>query len=400
MTSRALRIGVLIGDTLVEERLLDGATPITFGQSLRCTISIPADGVPREHVLFTRDGERFVLHVTGEAPRALERGARGKLRIGEATVLYQEVARAIAPAMALPRELRGSLADRIDRRLATVIGASLALHVAIAAWAWTHDADAPLLDTPLGAKFERATIDVADVIEPPARPGAATPVAPQIQTPAHIVQPTRVIVPHRLDEPVHLEDATRLASILTGTDTGAGGVGEMAHHRPSADLAHQIDEAREHPVTIGDGTPTSRQGREAIGTDPHGLPIEEAHEDHLHATGHEPGRVEIHGLEPEEKTSLSPQVVLDKINALYMAGLQRCYRKGLTLDAHLGGTVAITFTVDEAGRVTEPDAHGIDPQVDRCISSEMTRWRFTAPHDAQGAPTETTFHVSLALQPS
>ncbi len=75
MTSRALRLGVLIGDTLVEEQLLDGATPITFGQSLRCTISVPADGVPREHVLFTCEGERFVLHVAGAAPQPLERGA-------------------------------------------------------------------------------------------------------------------------------------------------------------------------------------------------------------------------------------------------------------------------------------------------------------------------------------
>ncbi|MGE5181186.1 MAG: AgmX/PglI C-terminal domain-containing protein [Acidobacteriota bacterium] len=401
MTSRALRIGVLIGDTLVEEQLVDAATPITFGQSLRCTISVPADGVPREHVLFTRDGDAFVLHVAGQPPQPLARGARGKLRVGDATVLYQEVARAVVPVPVLPRELRGSLADRIDRRLATIVGASLALHVAIAAWAWTHDAGAPLLDTPLSGKFERATIDVADVIDAP-KPGAAVPVAPTVQTPARIVQPTRVTVPHRPDEPVRLEDAARLASILAGPDADETGVGSMGHRRPSADLAQQLDDARHHRVTIGDGTPTSREGREALGTDDHGLPIHEQATDRIHAPDAVPerGRVHLDGLKSEEKTTLTAQLVLDKINALYMAGLQRCYRKGLALDAHLGGTVAISFTVDEAGRVTEPDAEGIDPQVDHCITSQMATWRFTAPRDAKGERTDTTFHVSLALQPS
>jgi hypothetical protein len=399
MTSRALRVGLVIHDTLVEEQLLVGAAPITFGQSLRCTISVPVDGVPREHVLFTRDGERFVLHAIGQPPQPLERGARGKLRLGDATLLYQEIARpAPAPLPKLPASIRGSLADRIDRRLAVIIGASLAVHLAIGVWAWTHDADAPLLDPPVGARFERATIDVSDLIEPPAQPGAATPIAP----PARIVQPTRVIVPRHADEPVHLDDAARLASILTTADAGATGVGGMDRHHPGADLAAQIEEARHHTVTLGDGTPTSRQHGESIATDDHGLPIHETTTDRLHAPDAPPehGRIRLEGGHSDEHTTLNAQTVLDKINALYMSGLQRCYRKGLSIDAQLSGRVAITFTIDEAGRVTDPDASGSDPQVDHCIASQMASWRFTAPHDASGAATETTFHVSLALQPS
>ena len=63
---RALRVGVLLGDNLVEERVFRGATPITFGQSLRCTLSIPGDGVPLEHVLFVRDQGRLLLRVTAK----------------------------------------------------------------------------------------------------------------------------------------------------------------------------------------------------------------------------------------------------------------------------------------------------------------------------------------------
>src|SRR6266850_4280972 len=110
-SSRCLRIGVVLGDRLVEERICDGATPVTLGQSIKCTLSVPVDGVPRDHVLFAADQGRSVLRllagmdcrlapkggaidvIAGPAERVLERGARGKLRIGEATILFQEVAR-------------------------------------------------------------------------------------------------------------------------------------------------------------------------------------------------------------------------------------------------------------------------------------------------------------------
>ncbi|MBA3818494.1 MAG: hypothetical protein H0X17_06345, partial [Deltaproteobacteria bacterium] len=66
MTSslRALRVGVLLGNTLVEDRvfLANGdAAPITIGQSLRCQLSLPVDGLPAAHVLFGREQGRFVL---------------------------------------------------------------------------------------------------------------------------------------------------------------------------------------------------------------------------------------------------------------------------------------------------------------------------------------------------
>jgi hypothetical protein len=406
MPSRALRIGVLIGDSLVEEKLVDG--PVTFGQALRCTISVPVDGVPLEHVLFDRER---VLHLAPgmdgrvgvgdrvtavETSLPIERGARGRLVVGDVTLLFQEVAKpAPQPRPQLPASIRGTFADRIDRRLAMIIGGSLLLHVGIAVWAWTEDAQAPLLGPPeAAARFEQATIDVNDVIEAP-RAAVATPVAP----PPRIVQPTRVVIPHHPDEPARLEDASRIASILAGPDAGDHGVGEMARHRPGADLAAQLDEAQHHKVTIGDGMPTSRDPKFSI-DDRHDLPIHDASLETQTATHEqERGRTHIDLPKTDEPTSLTPQAVLDRINALYMSGLQRCYRRALVGDSRLGGTVAITFTVDEAGRVTDPEAAGVDAQVDACVTSQMKSWHFMAPR-VRNQPAEATFHVSLALQPS
>ena len=114
---RSLRIGVVIGGTLVEERVFDGATPITFGQSLRCALSVPVDGVPREHVLFTREADGFVLHETArmEVQRA---DGRGRVTIGDASILS-----------------RRSRRRRVHRRCASIAAASDTLmHGAVVAF--------------------------------------------------------------------------------------------------------------------------------------------------------------------------------------------------------------------------------------------------------------------------
>jgi outer membrane biosynthesis protein TonB len=83
-----------------------------------------------------------------------------------------------------------------------------------------------------------------------------------------------------------------------------------------------------------------------------------------------------------------------------MAGLQRCYKAGLAQDATLSGRVIISFTVDERGHVIDPEASGVSSSVDTCIANRMKAWRVPIAKDAKGAPTEASFTVSLALQPS
>src|SRR5262245_4566843 len=167
-SARALRIGIVIRDQLVEERMIRGATPVTFGQSLRCTLSVPVEGLPHDHVLFARDDGRVLLRVTaamqgrlahgakvqtldelrtGPAERGvwsipLATGARGKLELAGVLILFQDVAApAPTPRPKLPASLRGTFADRIDKRLAIILGSSIVVHIAIATWAWVTDVE-------------------------------------------------------------------------------------------------------------------------------------------------------------------------------------------------------------------------------------------------------------------
>jgi hypothetical protein len=409
---RSLRIGVVLHGLLVEERVFSG--PVTLGQSLRCAVSVPSDGMPREHTLFTVDQGRFVLHLTpametrlaGVTGGVLEHGARGRIMIGDASILFQEVATPPpAPRPRLPASIRGTLSDRIDRRLAAIIGASLLAHIGIAAYAWSSDVDtAPLGMSTAARDFQQETIDITvPDFAPPQEPGTASPVAP-VQTPAPIVRPTHITTTATPHAPPRLgtDDSQRLASILTGADETPNGPGSMHGRQPGADLDKQLEDASHHPITIGNNEHTGRTGRQDIGVTPDHPPIDDptlTRTDPTHRT-ERGGRVTLGPIKPDAPTTLTPQVVLDRIGAMYMAGLERCYKKGLAGDATLTGRVSIGFTVDSHGVLTEPEAAGVSPQVDACIAGQMTTWRFPFPKDKDGEPTDVTFHVSLALQPS
>lgn len=424
--SRSFRVGVVLHNQLVEERIFRATAPITFGQSLRCALSIPADGIPREHVLFACDDGQFQLRLTADmagrlghatkiatfdelrlAPHhdhiwsiPLARGARGKLAIGAVTILFQEIATPPAtPRPRLPASIRGTFSDRIDRRLAVIIGASLVAHVAIAAWAWSSDLETTVLGQSSLSEFHQDTIDVMlpDHAEP-TQPGIATPVQPP-----HSIVPTHTPSHAAASDPQQLaQDARRLAGILTG-DEGTHGFGGMSHRQPGADLNHQIDDARNHTITIGDDGHTSRvDDRAHIGTDPdRQIPLDDPNftrTDPTHHTEH-PGRIQLVPLPSDTSTTLTPSAVLDKIQNVYMTGLQRCYLRGLEEDATLEGKVAIDFTVESHGRVTDPEAAGLTAKVDACVTSLMANWHFPAPRDKAGEPTDASFKISLVLRP-
>ena len=418
---RSLRIGVVIAGQLVEERVFAPTRPITLGQSLRCALSVPVEGVPREHLLFSRDDGAFVLHV---APQMIARvgigdrieavtealriapGTRGKLVLGDLTLLFQDVETIVRPKPQLPASLR---ARPIDRRLALIIGLSLCVHVGIAAWAWNDDIEHTVLGMrDIAPEFHQDTIDVqlpdfTDHVDPtqtptqtPTLPAVATPVAPQHR----IVQPART----QPSDPEQLaRDASRMASILTGDD-GTHGFGGMNHRQPGADLARQMDDASHRTVTIGDNGHTSRvDDRARVGTG-HDLQIDQpnamipAETDHHERVG--TMRVILQPLPGGDPTSLTPQSVLDKIQSAYINGLQRCYRLGQNEDASLEGKIKIEFSVDEHGRVADPAASGLTDKVDTCVQHFMSSWHFGIPKDKDGAATDATFKIALVLKKS
>lgn len=97
------------------------------------------------------------------------------------------------------------------------------------------------------------------------------------------------------------------------------------------------------------------------------------------------------------ETSLTPDVVLRKVQSAYMPGLKRCYNDTLKRDPAASGRLILTVTVDAAGRAEKSSAKGFDAALDECITGLMKSWRFPIPKDKDGEATETTVAVTLLL---
>jgi outer membrane biosynthesis protein TonB len=155
---KVLRIGVIQGGKIVEERVLPARLAVTVGTSPRNTVALPAADLPESFVVFSHEGERYVLHFEQgmegriDGPQgAADFGAlvsqgvaksqgrasavpvnedqRGKIVLGEVTLLWQFVAPPPeVPKPALPKEAKGAHFKSMDRLFVTVLAASFFLH--------------------------------------------------------------------------------------------------------------------------------------------------------------------------------------------------------------------------------------------------------------------------------
>ena len=73
---RALRIGVLLGGKIVEERLIRERIDVSIGQSAKCTFSIPLEELPRQWPIFELKNDRYALNFTSKMDGRLSDGDR------------------------------------------------------------------------------------------------------------------------------------------------------------------------------------------------------------------------------------------------------------------------------------------------------------------------------------
>src|SRR5512146_486675 len=71
---KILRIGVILGERIVEDRLVRERTPVSIGQSARNTIAIPTTELPATWPLFQVTGGRYVLSFADSMDGRLSEG--------------------------------------------------------------------------------------------------------------------------------------------------------------------------------------------------------------------------------------------------------------------------------------------------------------------------------------
>ena len=443
---RILRIGILLGGKIVEERLIRERTPVTIGQSMRNTFSIPIEGLPLEFTLFALDEGRYSLRFlprmdgrlsdsggevnTLEALKArgavnhgdyyqvgLTPSARGKLSFGDLTILFQFVTEPPRqPKPMLPASVRGTFADRFDPRLSVIMGASIIIHFAIVIVALFTDVDTDngIAERAYNLTFKQDTYTVdltpkPDAAQAGSAAGSAAPEKKPDKGPEKPKAPDRGDGGRNKADQVALQEqeAAKFADLLTGEGQNGTSEGDMSKRRPGAELGAQINEVREGGQTVkvggGAGRGSRGDGEVRVGTG-HGPAINGpgSTESAGGGKGQEKGptgRISVADKKAYDESTLTPDIVLAKIQSAYMAGLKRCYKEFLKKDASARGKVTLSLTINETGRTVKGAAHGFANEVDECIGNLMTGWRFPIPKDKEGDPTEANFEITLQLVP-
>jgi hypothetical protein len=450
---RVLRIGVLLGGKIVEERIIRERTAVTLGQSIKNTFSLPLEGLPLEFTMFAIHENRYSLNFLPNMDGRLSDGnnvqtldvlrnsaakdgghftipltdsARGKISLGDMTLLFQFVTEPPKqPKPMLPASVRGTLADRIEPRLAVFVAASLFVHGAAALWASTRDIELEdsITDKAYTLTFQPETFNV-DVAPPPeptaktdgdAKPepvkGADKPKTPD-KKPAGDKKPAdKPDKPEgggrTTDNAVAIQqEAMAFANALTGEGEGKDDIGDMSKRRPGSELGQELTNVKESGKTVstgggsgrgsrGNGDPRTGTGK---GTGVGGPTGTTTVGDGKAVEKTPGGRINVSDKQSFDESTLTPDAVLGKIQQAYMAGLKRCYKNYLTKDASARGKVTLSFTVNETGRSTGGKAKGFASEVDECISGQMSSWRFPIPLD-KGEPTTAAFSIALQLVP-
>jgi outer membrane biosynthesis protein TonB len=451
---RILRIGILLGGKIIEERLIRERTSVTIGQSAKNTFSVAIEQLPREWSLFTLHGEQYSLHFMNgmdgrlsdggqvytldalKQHRARQTGdgwvlplsdqSRGKVSIGDLTLLFQFVTEPPKqPRPMLPASVRGTFADRIDPRLAVSESLSIVLCFMVYIWAVVFNDPAHELTVAEQAynrtfKPETTTVQTFDVPQQPTDTGNTPQKAPDKgqdkpkeppKKPAggdkgQAKAPDKSGGRDKNDAVALQEEAVRYADSLFSDDEAKTGLtGGMDRRKPGTDLGDQMKEVQESgaKVEVGGGTGRGTRGdgeaRTGTGKGPQlngqtGVQGQDKGPERVPS-----GRITTTEKQAFDESSLTADAVLAKIMQAYMAGLKRCHKDLLKTDPTARGKVTLSFTVGESGRVSKANVAGFNDSLDSCIQARVESWRFAEPKDKDGEKTTADFKITLQLVP-
>ncbi len=458
--ARILRIGVVLGGNIIEERLVRKRETITIGQSSKNSFSIPIEGLPKTFPVFALENGNYVLNFqdnmdgrisagggvhtlsqlksngakkTGDGwAMPLDEKARGKVSVGAMTLLFQFVtAPPLPPRPRLPASVRGTLADRVEPRLAIILSCSVLAHFSVGLWAYTRDKVVERPVDKIARSFQVGQYEPPPKVEPviveaetetdgeatEAAAGADTPKDKTPRPPRKNTEPTGGSEgnsgPSGEGSPddAAVEEAiqdTAVVAVLTGLGSEGGAFGKMSGTDQGASLDRSIEHAKgKATATTGGGGDDRRQrgqGSGKLGTDK-GTGVSGPKSGT--GTGGAGGTKKEDAIKSLTKfgraedlslSDLDPNAVVKRIRGKYLAGIKRCHQRVLKVDPKAQGKVTIRFTVGPTGRVTKANVKGFDPTVDACIKGQAAKWRFSAPKD-DGKPTSADFEVPLLLKP-
>jgi hypothetical protein len=446
-----LRIGILQGGKIVHERLIKAGQSVTIGESEKNTFVFKAHQLPKRHTLFRSKGEQLALCFTDEMggmialpggvvslKEARANGAaelrgdsyvipmnqksRGKVVIGDITVLFQYVAAPPESARLVARQnFRPVLLEEDD----PVFLGFLALWGALGAVLLIYALNSEKVDLVTAEEVREQFAEIAeweDRQDKPVDETTDTDVdaeiseeAPPEDDPEQQTETTTEDEPKkpttetekkidRADRRDAAAEATQQSALFTlagpeGIGTAGAGNGAFVSGETTAglrDSASSIDPNAGARTGFGEGADIARAEDGTTGsmsdsnTGGDAAAVATASTGGRTTTG---GLAGSEGVEGEELDT-STQAIIKRVVKLRRSKIIDCYNKELARDPALKGRVIVSFDIEE-GKPVEVDAEtSMGSGIQSCIQSRVKSWRFDGVEEAWG------IELTYNLQPS
>jgi outer membrane biosynthesis protein TonB len=433
---KILRIGIIQGGRIVEERLVRKRENITIGQSAKNMFVVLSDALPRNWLLFEMSASGYVAHFsdgmdariavgneiislsqlkqTGKIQKRgaswvlpLDERARGKITLADMTILFQFVTPPPPqPRPQLPASVRGSALTGVDWFFTTIAAISFLFHLIFVIYLrnvdWPRKPDIEAVPDRFvqmvvkkeEKKPEEKKVEVAKTEEekkPEKKKGdEEKKQAKRELTDEEKAKLAEAKAKADAERRARLAEQVKSTGLLKLLGAKSDGSGSIADVLGKGDVDRDQEKAFQGVggVGVASGNDSLRgiksggsgSGRVAdAGSLRGGAGIAGAE------TGKGAGERTVKGAikteTPAVDGDLDPNMVAKEVRSR-LGAIKACYERALKRNPNLSGKVVIHWTITQAGTVSgvdvEQDTLG-DAEVASCIKSLIARWRFPAP---------------------
>src|SRR3954454_14662218 len=436
---KILRIGIIQGGRIVEERLVRKRENITIGQSAKNMFVVLSDALPRNWLLFEASGSGYTAHFsdgmdariavgneiislsqlkqTGKIQKRgqswvlpLDERSRGKITLADMTILFQFVTPPPPqPRPQLPASVRGSITSDLDWFFTTIAGVAFLVHLIFVIYLrsvdWPRKPDIEAVPDRFVKMVqkpkEEKKVEVKKAEEakkeeekkPEKKKGAdeeKKTVAKKELTAEEKARLAEEKARADAERRARLAEQVKSTGLLKLLGAKSDGSGSIADVLGKGDVDRDQEKAFQGVGGVGVANNNdqlrgiksggSGSGRVAsVGGLRGGGSIAGG------GTGAAASEKKVTGVVKSEAPAvdgeLDPAMVAKEVRSR-LGAIKACYERGLKRNPNLSGKVVIHWTITQAGTVSgvdvEQDTMG-DAEVASCIKSLVARWRFPAP---------------------
>jgi hypothetical protein len=420
---KVLRIGLVQGGRVIEERIIKQRVSVTVGASEKAMFVIPSNVVPAQFKLFELVGSDYFLNfldgmsgrvalatgitdigaLKGQAKRVgnayqvkLTEEARGKIVVGETTFLFQFVAPPpVQPRPQLPLAVKGGLANTIDWNLTIIAAFSFMLHFGLVGAMYSDWMD-PIVNDDANIQ---GLIDLAkSVPPPPVEDKPAEDTSKQAEKPAEKAAPTPSQSSSAKSQAKAGPKTNDAQAAKMAAAAEALQVGILAAFNGNSAVQGALSRSDIPPVDLS-GAAASGAAVSAAGSDLHlgggGGLVQPGHGGGLggiagaQGAGAGGGSGTLQAVQgPRGDASIgatsssAPVANLERVIAGLRPKFRLCYNQGLAGDPGMSGSVTMVVKIAPNGEVNSADAGnntGLSDGVVKCIARALRNAQFDAP---------------------